>query len=117
MPRHSTRNHNGRSPASPPKFLRMLKARTENLRGKVFPKSPAQHQNGITVFQRVAFGPLSDFLAGLGSHLTDMNRTELITLLPLAVLIVVLGLFPSLVLDLLRAPAQAFLTAAAAVGR
>jgi NADH:ubiquinone oxidoreductase subunit 4 (subunit M) len=35
-------------------------------------------------------------------------------LLPLAVLIVVLGLFPSLVLDLLRAPAQAFLTAAAA---
>ena len=32
--------------------------------------------------------------------------------MPLAVLIVVLGLFPSLVLDLLRAPAQAFVAAA-----
>jgi NADH-quinone oxidoreductase subunit M len=68
----------------------------------------------LWMFQRVAFGPLSDFLAALGSHLTDINGTELITLLPLAILIVVLGLFPSLVLDFLRAPAQAFLTAAAA---
>ena len=70
----------------------------------------------LWMFQRVAFGTLSDFLAGLRSHLTDLSGTELITLLPLAILIVVLGLFPSLVLDLLRAPAQAFLTAAA-VGR
>jgi NADH-quinone oxidoreductase subunit M len=66
----------------------------------------------LWMFQRVAFGPLSDFLANLGSHLTDMSRTEMVTLLPLAFLIVVLGLFPSLVLDLLRAPAQAFLAAA-----
>jgi NADH-quinone oxidoreductase subunit M len=66
----------------------------------------------LWMFQRVAFGTLSDFLAGLGSHLTDMNRIELVTLAPLAFLIVVLGLFPSLVLDLLRAPAQAFLAAA-----
>ena len=69
----------------------------------------------LWMFQRVAFGTVSDFLTGLGSHLTDMNRTEAMTLIPLAFLIVVLGLFPSLVLDLLRAPAQAFLTAAAAV--
>jgi NADH:ubiquinone oxidoreductase subunit 4 (subunit M) len=41
-----------------------------------------------------------------------MSRTELVTIAPLAFLIVVLGLFPSLVLDLLRAPAQAFLVAA-----
>jgi NADH:ubiquinone oxidoreductase subunit 4 (subunit M) len=68
------------------------------------------------MFQRLAFGTVSEFLKGLGGHLTDMDRTELVTLLPLGVLIVVLGLFPSLVLDLLRAPAQAFLTAAA-VGR
>jgi NADH:ubiquinone oxidoreductase subunit 4 (subunit M) len=46
-----------------------------------------------------------------------MTRTEAITLAPLAVLIVVLGLFPSLLLDLLRAPADAFLQAAAAVVR
>jgi NADH-quinone oxidoreductase subunit M len=66
----------------------------------------------LWMFQRVAFGTLSEFLAGLGAHLTDIDRTELVTLVPLAVLIVVLGLFPSLVLDLLRAPAQAFLAAA-----
>ena len=61
----------------------------------------------LWMFQRVAFGPLSDFLAGLGGHLTDMTGTELATLLPLAFLIVVLGLFPSLVLDLLRGPFMA----------
>jgi NADH-quinone oxidoreductase subunit M len=66
----------------------------------------------LWMFQRVAFGTLSDFLAGLGGHLTDMTRTELATLLPLAFLIVVLGLFPSLVLDLLRGP---FMAAAGAV--
>ena len=70
----------------------------------------------LWMFQRVAFGTLSDFLKGLGGHLTDMNRTELATLLPLAILIVVLGLFPSLALDLLRAPAQAFLAAAGVGG-
>jgi len=47
-----------------------------------------------------------------GAHLTDMDRTEMVTLVPLAALIIVLGLFPSLLLDLLRAPAQAFLAAA-----
>ena len=36
----------------------------------------------------------------------------MVTIVPLAFLIVVLGLFPSLVLDLLRAPAQAFMAAA-----
>jgi NADH-quinone oxidoreductase subunit M len=66
----------------------------------------------LWMFQRVAFGTLSDFLAGLGAHLTDMDRTEMVTLVPLAALIIVLGLFPSLLLDLLRAPAQAFLAAA-----
>jgi len=65
----------------------------------------------LWMFQRVALGELSDFLRGLGGHLTEINRTEIVTLAPLAVMIVVLGLFPSLVLDLLRAPTQVFLTA------
>jgi NADH-quinone oxidoreductase subunit M len=65
----------------------------------------------LWMFQRVAFGELSEFLRGLGGHLTEINRTEMVTLVPLAFLIVVLGLFPSLVLDLLREPTQAFLTA------
>jgi NADH-quinone oxidoreductase subunit M len=65
----------------------------------------------LWMFQRVAFGGLSDFLRGLGSHLTEIDRTELLTLAPLAAMIIVLGLFPSLVLDLLRAPTQVFLTA------
>jgi NADH-quinone oxidoreductase subunit M len=66
----------------------------------------------LWMFQRVAFGGLSDFLRGLGGHLTDMSGTEMVTLAPLAIGIVVLGLFPSLVLDLLRGPAQSFLAAA-----
>jgi NADH-quinone oxidoreductase subunit M len=70
----------------------------------------------LWMFQRVALGELSEFLRGLGGHLTDIDRTELITLAPLAFLIVVLGLFPSLVLDLLRAPTQAFLAAVGVAG-
>jgi NADH-quinone oxidoreductase subunit M len=54
----------------------------------------------LWMFQRVVFGELSSFLAGLGSHLTDMNRTEVLTLVPLGTLVVVLGLFPGLVLGL-----------------
>ena len=69
----------------------------------------------LWMFQRVAFGTVTDFLTGLGGHLTDMTRVEAVTLAPLAFMIVVLGLFPSLVLDFLRTPAQAFLAAAAAV--
>jgi NADH:ubiquinone oxidoreductase subunit 4 (subunit M) len=48
----------------------------------------------------------------LGDRLTDMSRVEFMTLAPLAALIVVLGLFPSLVLDLLNGPVQTFLAAA-----
>ena len=52
--------------------------------------------------QRVLFGQLSDFLKGLGHHLTDMKPVEILTLAPLGALTVVLGLFPGLVLDLIR---------------
>ncbi len=66
----------------------------------------------LWMFQRVAFGAVSDFLAGLGDHLTDMSRVEFATLAPLAALIVVFGLFPSLILDFLNGPVQHFLLAA-----
>ena len=37
----------------------------------------------LWMFQRVAFGELSDFLKGLGGHLTDMGAVEAMTLVPL----------------------------------
>jgi NADH:ubiquinone oxidoreductase subunit 4 (subunit M) len=54
------------------------------------------------MFQRVAFGELSAFLKGLGAHLTDMRPVEVLTLVPLAALVVVFGLFPGLILDLVN---------------
>ena len=55
----------------------------------------------LWMFQRVAFGEVSPFLQGLGHHLTDMTPTEILTLAPLGGLIVVFGLFPGLLLDLI----------------
>ncbi|MFN8629374.1 MAG: NADH-quinone oxidoreductase subunit M [Chloroflexota bacterium] len=52
----------------------------------------------LWMFQRVAFGELSDFLKGLGDHLTDMKPIEAMTLVPLGALVVVFGLFPGLIL-------------------
>ena len=54
----------------------------------------------LWMFQRVVFGELSDFLTGLGHHLTDMTPIEVLTLAPLGALVVVFGLFPGLLLDL-----------------
>jgi NADH-quinone oxidoreductase subunit M len=54
--------------------------------------------------QNVIFGDLSDFLRKLGSRLTDLDRIEVMTLSPLVVLTVLLGLFPALVLDLIQLP-------------
>ncbi len=52
--------------------------------------------------QRVLFGPLSDFLTGLGHHLTDIRPVEILTLAPLGALVVVLGLLPGLILGLIN---------------
>jgi NADH-quinone oxidoreductase subunit M len=78
----------------------------------------------LWMFQRVAFGDLSDFLKGLGSHLTDMRAVEALTLVPLGTMVVVFGLFPGLVLDLIHGsvqqalvPLQAVATAASGVLR
>jgi NADH-quinone oxidoreductase subunit M len=54
----------------------------------------------LWLFQRVFTGELSDFLKGLGHHLTDIKPVEMFTLVPLGTLVVVFGLFPGLILDL-----------------
>ena len=56
----------------------------------------------LWMFQRIFTGDLSEFLRGLGHHLTDLRPVEALTLVPLATLIVVFGLFPGLVLDLVQ---------------
>jgi NADH-quinone oxidoreductase subunit M len=61
--------------------------------------------------QRVLFGPLSDFLKGLGHHLTDMRPVEILTLAPLGALTVIFGLFPGLVLELVAGSVKAVLAA------
>jgi NADH-quinone oxidoreductase subunit M len=68
----------------------------------------------LFMVQNTIFGELSDFLKGLGSKLTDVDRVEAMTLAPLVVLTVLLGLFPALVLDLIRLPVSEIL---AVVGR
>jgi NADH-quinone oxidoreductase subunit M len=70
----------------------------------------------LWMFQRVAFGELSAFFRGLGHHLTDMTPTEILTLAPLAALVVVFGLFPGLVLDLVKGSVVGVLADAAREG-
>jgi NADH-quinone oxidoreductase subunit M len=63
----------------------------------------------LWMYQRVVFGDVTDFLKGLGHHLTDMNRLEVASLAPLVVLAVGFGLFPGLLLDLWHAPVAEFI--------
>jgi NADH-quinone oxidoreductase subunit M len=56
----------------------------------------------LWMYQRIVFGEVSDFFRSLGHHLTDMTPTEILTLGPLAALVVAFGLFPGLVLDLVK---------------
>jgi NADH-quinone oxidoreductase subunit M len=58
----------------------------------------------LYMVQNIIMGDVTDFLKGLGSRLTDVNRIEAATLAPLVVLTVALGLFPALVLDLVALP-------------
>jgi len=55
----------------------------------------------LWMFQRIVFGELSGFLRGLGDHLTDMTPVEILTLAPLGALVVIFGVFPGLLLDLI----------------
>ena len=54
------------------------------------------------MYGRIVFGEVSEFIAGLGGHLTDMTPIEMLTLVPLAALIVVFGIQPGLLLDLVQ---------------
>jgi NADH-quinone oxidoreductase subunit M len=56
----------------------------------------------LYMFQRIFTGDLSDFLRGLGNHLTDISPIEMLTVVPLATLIVVFGLFPGLLLHMIQ---------------
>src|SRR4051812_19372376 len=65
----------------------------------------------LWMYQRVVFGELSDFLRGLGHHLTDMRPVEALTLVPLGALVVIFGLFPGLILDLVNGSVQTTMAA------
>ncbi len=54
----------------------------------------------LWMYGRLVFGEVSGFLAGIGPHLTDMTATEILTLVPLGTLVVVFGIQPGLLLDL-----------------
>jgi NADH-quinone oxidoreductase subunit M len=54
----------------------------------------------LWMYGRLVFGEVSDFLANLGDHLTDMTPVEILTLVPLGTLVVIFGLAPGLLLDL-----------------
>ena len=54
----------------------------------------------LYMYGRIVFGEVSEFLANLGDHLTDMTPVEILTLAPLAALVVIFGIQPSLLLDL-----------------
>jgi NADH-quinone oxidoreductase subunit M len=55
----------------------------------------------LWMYQRVIFGDLSEFLRGLGHHLTDARPVEILTLAPLGALVVAFGVLPVLVLKLI----------------
>ena len=66
----------------------------------------------LWMYQRIFTGPLSSFLSGLGSHLTDVTPTEILTLAPLAAMIVAFGILPSILTSSFAASVATFLAAA-----
>jgi NADH-quinone oxidoreductase subunit M len=67
----------------------------------------------LYMYGRIVFGELSDFLVGLGGHLTDISPVEILTLVPLATLVVVFGIQPGLLLDLVSGTVDATVRSAA----
>jgi NADH-quinone oxidoreductase subunit M len=67
----------------------------------------------LFMVQNIIFGEVTDFLKGLGGRLTDLDRVEVLTLAPLVVLTVALGVFPALILDLVRLPVTEILSVVA----
>ncbi len=66
----------------------------------------------LYMFGRIVFGEVSGFLEGLGSHLTDMTATEVLTLVPLGALVVAFGVQPGLLLDVFPTTVTATLASA-----
>ena len=66
----------------------------------------------LYMYQRVFTGPISPFLKGLGSHLTDVTPTEILTLAPLAAMIVVFGVMPTILTSSFAQSVQTFLMSA-----
>jgi NADH-quinone oxidoreductase subunit M len=64
----------------------------------------------LFMIQNVIFGEPTEFLKGLGKKLTDVNHMEILTLAPLVVLTVLLGIFPALILDLIAVPVEEVLS-------
>jgi NADH-quinone oxidoreductase subunit M len=64
----------------------------------------------LFMIQNVIFGEPTEFLKGLGKKLTDANHVEILTLAPLVVLTVLLGIFPALILDLIAIPVEEVLS-------
>ena len=58
----------------------------------------------LFMYRRIVFGEVSAFLEGLGHHLTDITPIEILTLAPLGVLVVVFGIQPGLLLNLVLGP-------------
>jgi NADH-quinone oxidoreductase subunit M len=64
----------------------------------------------LFMYQRIFTGELSDFLRGLGDHLTDISPIEALTIVPLGAMIVVFGLFPGLLLHMIQGTVTSVLT-------
>lgn len=67
----------------------------------------------IWLYYRMVFGEVQPALRGLRRELLDLNAREIATLAPLAILAVVIGLYPELVLGVLRASVAELLTGVA----
>jgi NADH-quinone oxidoreductase subunit M len=65
----------------------------------------------LWMFQRVFFAVPSDWMRRAWPTLTDMTRNEWLSLAPLILLVVALGVFPGPVLDAISAPVQRILDA------
>ncbi len=69
----------------------------------------------LWMFQRLFTGEVTEFLKGLGHHLTDIRPIEVLTLVPLGTLVVVFGLFPGLILSLISGSVDGVLAGVQAV--
>jgi NADH-quinone oxidoreductase subunit M len=65
----------------------------------------------LWMYGRIVFGEVSDFVEGLGHHLTDISPVEILTLAPLAGLVVIFGVQPGLMLNLFDSTVTETLTA------